>query len=112
MGGSSEYGQTLNINADVAARELAAQVQPLKVVYISQQGGLLDDNRKVISEIDLNSESCEELQSQPWFKHGDRLKLKTFKLLLSRLAPRSSIAVTSSERLSQELFSHKGSGTL
>lgn len=33
--GLSSTGQVLNINADVAARELAISLQPLKVVFIS-----------------------------------------------------------------------------
>jgi acetylglutamate kinase len=32
-------GQVLNINADVAARELAIQLKPVKVVFISAGGG-------------------------------------------------------------------------
>ena len=35
-------GQVLNVNADVAAGELARAIQPLKIVYLSEKGGLFN----------------------------------------------------------------------
>ena len=43
----SPTGQVLNVNADVAAGELARAIQPLKIVYLSEKGGLF--NGKVSS---------------------------------------------------------------
>ncbi len=42
----SRTGQILNVNADVAAGELARAIQPLKVVYINEKGGLFNGNTK------------------------------------------------------------------
>lgn len=36
----SADGQILNVNADVAAGELAKVLQPLKIVYLNEKGGL------------------------------------------------------------------------
>ena len=36
----SEEGQILNVNADIAAGELAKEVEPLKIVYLNDKGGL------------------------------------------------------------------------
>jgi N-acetyl-gamma-glutamyl-phosphate reductase/acetylglutamate kinase len=36
----SEDGQILNVNADIAAGELAKALQPLKVVYLNEKCGL------------------------------------------------------------------------
>ena len=33
-------GQILNVNADVAAGELARVLEPLKIVYLNEKGGL------------------------------------------------------------------------
>ena len=33
-------GQILNVNADVAAGELAKELEPLKIVYVNEKGGL------------------------------------------------------------------------
>jgi len=50
-------GQILNVNADVAAAELAWAVQPLKVVYLSGQGGLYNgDTGELIDVINLEEE--------------------------------------------------------
>lgn len=38
----SATGQVLNVNADVAAGELARAIQPLKIVYLSEKGGLFN----------------------------------------------------------------------
>ena len=36
----SEDGQILNVNADIAAGELAKELEPLKIVYLNEKGGL------------------------------------------------------------------------
>ena len=36
----SADGQILNVNADIAAGELAKEVEPLKIVYLNEKGGL------------------------------------------------------------------------
>lgn len=36
----SEEGQLLNVNADVAAGEVAKELEPLKIVYLNDKGGL------------------------------------------------------------------------
>lgn len=33
-------GQILNVNADIAAGELAKELEPLKIVYLNEKGGL------------------------------------------------------------------------
>ena len=50
--GCNAAGKSLNINADVAARELAICLRPLKVVFISSGGGWKEDGR-VVSEVDM-----------------------------------------------------------
>lgn len=42
-------GETLNINADVAARELAIALRPMRVVFISAGGGWKEDGKVVPS---------------------------------------------------------------
>ena len=58
-------GQILNVNADVAAAELAWAVQPLKVVFLSGQGGLYNgDTNEKIDVINLDEE-CDPCQHTP-----------------------------------------------
>lgn len=74
----SEDGRLLNVNADVAAAELARALEPLKVVYLSEKGGLFNGNNEKISTINLDEE-FDHYMSQSWCKYGTRLKIRELK---------------------------------
>lgn len=108
----TEDGQILNVNADVVAGDLARALEPLKIVYLSEKGGLFDGNTgKLISAINLDEE-YDHLMKQPWVKYGTRLKIKEVKQLLDDLPRTSSVAIIHPQYLEKELFSHTGAGTL
>ncbi|KAL7930470.1 Aspartate/glutamate/uridylate kinase [Trichoderma chlorosporum] len=107
----SEDGQLLNVNADVAAAELARALEPLKVVYLSEKGGLFDGEGGKISHINLDDE-FDHLMSQPWCRYGTRLKIKEIKELLDTLPRTSSVAIIHPSDLQKELFTDSGAGTL
>jgi N-acetyl-gamma-glutamyl-phosphate reductase / acetylglutamate kinase len=105
-------GQVLNVNADVAAGELARELQPLKIVYLSEKGGLFNaDTNEKISAINLDEE-YEYLMSQWWCRYGTRLKIKEIKELLDGLPRTSSVAIIHPADLQKELFTDTGAGTL
>jgi acetylglutamate kinase len=109
--GETDQGQILNINADVATRELALAVQPYKVIFLTPTGGLLDDHGHIIPAVNL-VEDFDRLMSEPWVNGGMALKLKEIRALLDRLPPAASISITAPHQLARELFTHRGSGTL
>lgn len=105
-------GQILNVNADVAAGELARALQPLKIVYLSEKGGLFNgDTKEKISAINLDEE-YDHLMTQGWVRHGTRLKIKEMKELLVDLPRTSSVAIIHPADLQKELFTDTGAGTL
>ncbi|KAL8773576.1 MAG: hypothetical protein Q9209_001681 [Squamulea sp. 1 TL-2023] len=105
-------GQVLNVNADVAAGELARALQPLKIVYLSEKGGLFNgDTKEKISAINLDEE-YDDLMTQWWVRHGTRLKIKEMKELLIDLPRTSSVAIIHPADLQKELFTDSGAGTL
>lgn len=105
-------GQILNVNADVAAGELARVVEPLKIVYLNEKGGLHNGTTKEkISTINLDEE-YEDLMKEPWVKYGTKLKIKEIKELLTYLPRSSSVAIISVHDLQKELFTDSGAGTL
>ena len=105
-------GQILNVNADVAAGELARALQPLKIVYLSEKGGLFNgDTKEKISAINLDEE-YDDLMTQWWVRHGTRLKIKEMKELLIDLPRHSSVAIIHPADLQKELFTDTGAGTL
>ncbi|KAK9472434.1 Aspartate/glutamate/uridylate kinase [Dipodascopsis tothii] len=105
-------GQILNINADVAAGELARVVQPLKIVYLNEKGGLIHgETGEIISVINLDEE-YDSLMKQPWVKYGTKLKIKEIRDLLMHLPRSSSVAIISTGDLEKELFTDSGAGTM
>ncbi|RHZ49529.1 uncharacterized protein CDV56_100552 [Aspergillus thermomutatus] len=105
-------GQVLNVNADVAAGELARALQPLKIVYLAEKGGLFNgDTGEKISVINLDEE-YDHLMTQWWVRHGTRLKIKEMKELLNDLPRTSSVAIIHPADLQKELFTDSGAGTL
>ncbi len=105
-------GQVLNVNADVAAGELARALQPLKIVYLSEKGGLFNgDTKEKISAINLDEE-YDHLMTQWWVRHGTRLKIKEMKELLVDLPRSTSVAIIHPADLQKELFTDSGAGTL
>ena len=108
----TEHGQSLNVNADVAAAELARALEPLKVVYLSEKGGLFHgETGKLISAINLDEE-YDRLMQESWVKYGTRLKIKQIKELLDDLPKSSSVAIINPADLQRELFTDSGAGTL
>ncbi len=109
--GETRGGQILNINSVVGARALAHVVEPFKVVFLTQAGGLLNADGQVISAINL-MEDGGQLLEQPWLTASARLKLKEIRLILEKLPSTSSVSITAPDQLARELFTYKGSGTL
>ncbi len=109
--GETPTGQIVNINADVAARELAIAIEPFKIVFLTPTGGLLNQHNQLIDSINL-AEDYEFLMQQDWVHSGMRLKLQEIKQLLDKLPLESSVSITTPGQLARELFTHRGSGTL
>ena len=101
----------LNVNADVAARELAIALRAQKVVFLTATGGLLDERGRLIPAITL-ADDYDRLLGEDWVHSGMRLKLREINELLERLPGTSSAAITSPEHLASELFTYRGAGTL
>lgn len=108
----SEDGQILNVNADVAASELAKVLEPLKIVFLNEKGGLYHGQTgELIESINLDEE-YDGLMKQEWVKYGTKLKLREMKELLDHLPRSSSVAIISVDQLQKELFTDSGAGTL
>ncbi|WVW79337.1 N-acetyl-gamma-glutamyl-phosphate reductase [Kwoniella bestiolae CBS 10118] len=105
-------GQILNVNADVAAGELARVLEPMKIVYLNEKGGLFHGvSGKKISTINLDEE-YDSLMKESWVKFGTKLKIREIKELLDTLPRTSSVAIISTDMLQKELFTDAGAGTL
>ncbi|MFC3194837.1 acetylglutamate kinase [Marinicella sediminis] len=108
--GETGSGQVMNINADVATRELVWQINPHKILFVTPTGGVLDGDDKLISAIQLNNDLAHMLK-QDWLHSGMLLKLQQIQEMLEPLGAGHSVSITSSQNLARELFTHQGAGT-
>jgi acetylglutamate kinase len=109
--GELDDGRLVNCNADAAVRTLVEALQPYKIVFLTETGGVLDGQGQIISAINLATDA-EELFAQPWLSGGMRLKVEEIQALLSVLPLTSSVSITKPAALAQELFTFSGDGTL
>lgn len=109
--GIAPGGQLVNINGDSATRALVAALQPMKIVFLTGVGGLLDKHGKIMHSINLASD-FDRLMKASWVEGGMRLKLNEIKRLLEASPLSTSVSITTPQGLIRELFTHGGSGTL
>ncbi|RHY26359.1 hypothetical protein DYB32_007706 [Aphanomyces invadans] len=109
--GESVDGQLLNINADIAARELAISLQPFKTIFINSKGGWIEDGVK-LPTIDM-SKDYEPMAAKDYTgRQGTLLKLNEINLLVNSLPRSSSVVLTSASALSREILSNYSAGTV
>jgi acetylglutamate kinase len=101
----------LNVNADSVARAIARALQPMKIVFLTATGGLLDADERVIDSINLVTD-YEALTRSGAVTGGMALKLDEIKALLDALPLSSSVSITNVRNLVRELFTYGGAGTL
>ncbi|KAL7411901.1 Aspartate/glutamate/uridylate kinase, partial [Mrakia frigida] len=108
----TEDGQLLNVNADIAAGELAKILEPMKVLYINEKGGLFHGVTGEKMDVINLDEEYDDLMKESWVRYGTKLKLREIKDLLDFLPRSSSVAIISADNIQKELFTDSGAGTL
>lgn len=109
--GESLSGQMAEIGSDDATSELVRALQPFKVIFLTSFGSLRHDNGRRIDSINLSTE-YDQFAEKAYSDSGFTFKIERMKQLLDGLPMESSISITNPANLAQELFTHKGSGTL
>lgn len=109
--GETPSGQIIEIGSDDATNELVRALQPFKVIFLTSFGGLRHDNGRRIDSINLSTE-YDQFAEKAYSDSGFTFKIERMKQLLDGLPMESSISITNPANLAQELFTHKGSGTL
>jgi len=109
--GMAKGGQLLNINGDSATRALVYALEPMKIVFLSATGGLLNGEGSPMTSINLASD-YEDLLAAKWLHSGMRLKIEEIHGLLKDAPLSTSVSITSPTGLVRELFTHGGAGTL
>ncbi|MBI5226700.1 acetylglutamate kinase [Candidatus Micrarchaeota archaeon] len=99
-----------NVNADTLSRQVVRHIKPQKFILITSTGGILDASGKIISTIDVQRELPQMLQSG-LITEGMKVKVGEIKRLLDEV-PQTVVEICAPDKLLQELFTIKGSGTL
>lgn len=109
--GQTADGQVVNINADSIVRHVALATEPMKILFVTGVGGLLDSAGRIINAINLESD-YDDLMNSDWVNAGMRVKIREIKSLLDDMPLSSSVSITDAHGLVRELFTHGGAGTL
>jgi acetylglutamate kinase len=109
--GVGRNGQAFNVNADWAASQIAIATGVQKILYLTDQDGILDGNQQVISELDAGE--LENLIDSGVVKGGMLAKVRT--MLYGLKHGIKDIHVLNARRphgLIEELFTDRGVGTV
>ncbi|XP_045670497.1 LOW QUALITY PROTEIN: N-acetylglutamate synthase, mitochondrial [Ursus americanus] len=90
---------------------LAKALQPTKIIFLNNTGGLHDSSQKVLSNVNLPAD-LDLVTNAEWVSTKERQQMRLIVDVLSRLPHHSSAVITAASTLLTELFSNKGSGTL
>ena len=109
--GLGENNQTYNINADTAAGSIAKKIQARRLIIMSDVEGVLDNNKKLIPEI--NSSSIKDLIENETITGGMIPKINNC-LDVASNGVKGVVIIDGRKNHSIlfELLSEKGSGTL
>ena len=109
--GLDESNQTYNINADTAAGSIAKKIEARRLIIMSDVEGVLDDNNKLIPEI--NSQSIQDLINNETVTEGMIPKIENC-LDVASNGVKGVVIIDGRKNHSIrfELLSDKGSGTL
>lgn len=104
-------GNTYNINADIAACEIAISLKAKKILLISNIDGIMDKNKKIISII--KKEKIQELIDNETIKDGMIPKVHACVKCIDNGVERTHILNgTKKNTIIYELLSDKGIGTM
>jgi acetylglutamate kinase len=109
--GYDEKNNIYNINADLAASQIALKLSAEKLIFLTDQAGVLDKDKKLISSLNLNE--IEELISLETITGGMIPKIKA---CLNAIENNVKMAHIVDGRIQHsvllEIFTNEGIGTL
>lgn len=109
--GETSGGQILSLDPAAASRTLAGILRPHKLVFLTEQGGLVGPSGGLMSAVNL-AEDYETLLEQETVSDATKEDLGALYELLLELPPESSVSYAAPSQLARELFTHTGAGTL
>ncbi|XP_042361246.1 N-acetylglutamate synthase, mitochondrial [Plectropomus leopardus] len=109
--GRDGRGCSVMLDPTEVTAAISRALQPLKVMFLNNCGGLRSHENKVLDTVSLPSD-LPSLSTAAWLSATERRRVSAIARLLNQLLTESSAVITSADTLLTELFSHRGSGTL
>lgn len=109
--GMGRDGNAFNVNADWASTRIAEALGVKKLIFLTDQEGILDENKKLIAELDAGE--LEQLIEREVVTGGMRAKVETILHALKHGV--THVHVLNAKKphaLIEELFTASGAGTL
>ncbi|EFA76216.1 acetylglutamate kinase [Heterostelium album PN500] len=105
-------GLEIPINSDVTTFELAKRIQPYKIIFACNDGGILDFDHKAIPTVYLD-EDYHRLMEAEHTTDRRRVQLKQMKRIVDNLPASTTLVVTSIENITHQLlFPRLANGTV
>ncbi|XP_061740158.1 N-acetylglutamate synthase, mitochondrial [Nerophis ophidion] len=108
---NNKQGCSLVLDPMEVTAAISRALQPHKVIFLTNSGGLRNEENKVLGTVSLPGD-LPRLSAAPWLCAAERHRVVGIARLLNHLPTESSAVITSADTLLTELFSHKGSGSL
>lgn len=109
--GRDGRGCSVMLDPTEVTAAISRALQPHKVMFLNNSGGLCSHNSKVLGTVSLPCD-LPSLSMAPWLSAAEQRRVTTIARLFNQLPTESSAVITSADTLLSELFSHRGSGTL
>ncbi|XP_063759107.1 N-acetylglutamate synthase, mitochondrial [Eleginops maclovinus] len=109
--GRDMRGCSVTLDPTEVTAAIARALQPHKVMFLNESGGLRSPGSKVLDTVSLPSD-LPALVSAAWLSPAEHRRVSAVSGLLHQLLSDSSAVITSADTLLTELFSHRGSGTI
>jgi len=110
---TNKEGETLNINADIVAAEVAGSLSAEKLIFLTDVEGILEDSTRKNSLISsLNLKKIEEMMNRGMIQKGMIAKVRACKIALEKGVRKVHIISGNIPRsLLLEIFTDSGIGT-
>ncbi|KAF2074561.1 hypothetical protein CYY_004143 [Polysphondylium violaceum] len=100
------------INSDITTFELAKRIEPYKIIFACNDGGILDSDHKAIPVVYMSNDYKALIQAEHTTDRR-RVQLKQMKRIVDHLPSSTTVVVTSIESLTHQLlFPRLANGTV
>jgi len=100
---TTEEGAEIPLNGDVTTVELARLLQPFRIIFACNDGGILDKDNKAIPVVYMDND-YEDLMSANWVSQRRKIQLLQVRRIVSVVPSSCTVVVTAIESITHQLL--------